>query len=292
MSNVSLSDLELARLEAPGLPDTMLVTKLARRTLDELSAEPPVSPEIVASMRGVARIEEAAIPWAGCLTRGHEGLVITLRSGDGAGRKRFTAFHEIMHTYLPGFALVTQHRCDPDPSPDRARTLQRRLEALCDLGAAEFLFPRSAFRQDTAGRVPTLLLAEQLAERYGASVEATARRLVDMRGPALFLALEQGCRPRGPREEPKLRVQWIHLSGGWPFVPRHKSVPGDSLLARPLSGERVEEAATLTGLAATPIQNARVSAGFYPYADSHGTQHTRVLALITSAHPSRRRRAA
>jgi hypothetical protein len=59
-----------------------------------------------------------------------------------------------------------------------------------------------------------------------------------------------------------------------------------------MTGERVEEAATLTGLAATPIQNARVSAGFYPYADSHGTQHTRVLALITSAHPSRRRRAA
>jgi hypothetical protein len=291
MSTVSLSDLELARLEAPGLPDAQLVIKLARGTLDEISAEPPVSHEIVASMRGVVRIDEAEIPWAGCLARGGGGLVITLRSGDGAGRKRFTAFHEIMHTYLPGFALITQHRCDPDRSPDRASARERRLEALCDLGAAEFLFPHSAFRRDTAGSVPALPLAERLAERYGASVEAAARRLVTMCGPALFLALEPACRPRGPREKPKLRVQWVQLSGGWPFVPRHKSVPADSLLARPLTGERVEETATLTGLAATPIQDVRVSAGFYPYTDGQGTQHMRVLALITPARPSRRRRA-
>jgi hypothetical protein len=292
MSSASLSDLELARREAPGLPDALLVTELARRTLNVLSAEPPVSHEIVASMRGVVRIDEAEIPWAGCLARGPEGLVITLRSGDPHGRKRFTAFHEIMHTYLPGFTVTTQYRCDPDVSPDRSRASARNLEALCDLGAAEFLFPRQAFCEDTAGSVATLPLAEQLAERYGASVKATARRLVTLRGPALFLALEPACRPRGPREEPKLRVQWVHLSGGWPFVPRHKSVPADSLLARPLTGERVEETATLTGLAAAPIQDVRVSAGLYPYTDGHGTQHMRVLALITPARPSRRRRAA
>jgi hypothetical protein len=163
---------------------------------------------------------------------------------------------------------------------------------LCDLGAAEFLFPRLPFREDTAGSVPTLPLAEQLAERYGASVEATARRLVTLRGPALFLVLEPACRPRGPREEPKLRVQWVHLSGDWPFVPRHKSVPADSILTRPLTGERVEETVTLTKLTAVPIQDVRVSAGLYPYTDGHGTEHMRVLALITPTRPSRRRRAA
>lgn len=270
----------------------MLVTELVRRTLDELSAVPPVSHEIVASMRSVVRMDEAEIPWAGCLVSSREGLVITLRSGDPHGRKRFTAFHEIVHTYMPGFTVATQYRCDPDISPDRSRAGGRNLETLCDLGAAEFLFPRLAFREDTAASVPTLPLAEQLAERYGASVEATGRRLVTLRGPALFLALEPACRPRGPREEPKLRVQWVHLSGGWPFVPRHKSVPADSLLARPLTGELVEEATTLTGLAAAPIQDVRVSAGLYPYIDGHGAQHTRVLALITPTHPPRRHRAA
>ena len=292
MSSASWSDLELARLEAPGLPDAVLVTELVRRSLDEVSAEPPVSHEIVASMRGVVRIEEAEIPWAGFLARSDGGLVIILRSGDARGRKRFTAFHEIVHTYLPGFAVMTQYRCDPDLSPDRARTRERRLEALCDLGAAEFLFPRSRFREDTAGSVPTLPLAEQLAEHYDASVEATARRLVALGGPALLLALEPTCRPRGPHEEPKLRVQWVQLNGDWPFVPRHKSVPADSLLARPLTGEHVEETMTLTGLAAAPIKDVLVSAGFYPYADGHGTQHTRVLALITPARRSRRHHAA
>ncbi len=292
MSSAALSDLELARLRAPGRPEASLVTDLARRTLDELSAEPPVNHEIVASMRGIVRIDEAAIPWAGCLVRGRDGLVITLRSSDGRGRKRFTAFHEIIHTYLPGFAVTPQYRCDPVGSPDNARTLGRRLEVLCDLGAAEFLFPRRAFRRHTDGNVLTMRLAEQLAGRYDASVEATARRLVSLRGPALLLAMEPACRPRAPYEDPKLRVQWVYLSGDWPFVPRHKSVPADSVLALPLVGDRVEETATLTGLTATPIQDVRVSAGLYPYADSDGMQHDRVLALITPAGPARRRRAA
>jgi hypothetical protein len=291
MSSTSLSDLELARQQAPGRPEALLVTDLARRTLSELSAAPPVSHEIVASMRGVVRIEEAAIPWAGCLVRAREGLVITLRSGDGRGRKRFTAFHEIMHTYLPGFAVTQQHRCDPGVLPDPRRSRDRRLEALCDVGAAELLFPRSAFRDDTAGTVPTLPLAERLAERYDASVEATARRLVDIRGPALLIALELACRPRALHEEPKLRVQWVHLSGSWPFVPRHKSVPADSLLARPLAGERVEESATLVGLAADPIRDVRISASLYSYTDLDGTPHDRVLALITPVRTARRRRA-
>lgn len=292
MSTASLSDLEQARRQAPGRPEATLVTDLARRTLRELSAAPPVSHEIVASMRGIVRIEEAAIPWAGCLVRARDGLVITLRSGDGRGRKRFTAFHEIMHTYLPGFAVRPQYRCDPDTSPDRGRSRERRLEALCDLGAAELLFPRPAFRDDTAGVVPTLPLAERLAERYDASVEATARRLVGLRSPALLIALEPACRPRALREEPKLRVQWVHLSGSWPFIPRHKSVPADSLLARPLAGERVEESATLVGLTADPIRDVRISASLYSYTDADGTQHDRVLALITPDGTARRRRAA
>lgn len=292
MGSASLSDLELARLQAPGRPDGALVTDLVRRTLDELFAAPPVSHEIVASIRGIVRIEEAAIPWAGCLARGRDGLVITLRSGDGRGRKRFTAFHEITHTYLPGFAVTTQYRCDPSASPEPLGARGRRLEKLCDLGAAEFLFPYSAFREDTANSVPTLLLAERLAERYDASVEATARRLVSLRGPALLLALERTCRPRAPREEPKIRVQWVHLSGDWPFVPRHKSIPADSPLARPADGDRVEESVTLIGLAASPIRDVRVSAGLYPYTDGDGIKHDKILALVTPDRPARRRRAA
>src|SRR5689334_1801264 len=64
-----LSDLERARLESPGEPDANQVVRLARRALAELDMEPPISHVLMASMRGVSRVEEADTPWAGCLVR-------------------------------------------------------------------------------------------------------------------------------------------------------------------------------------------------------------------------------
>lgn len=282
MNNSRLSDLEVARLESPGTPDAQLVIELAQRTLDELAMEPPINHEIIASMRDVAKIEETAIPWAGCLI--HDGcqLVIKLRAGDGPGRKRFTVFHEIKHTFMPGFMTVTQHRCDPATSLDAGRVRDWDLEALCDLGAVELLMPRRLFADDLVGNAPTLDLVEALAERYQASLEATARRVVTLRSaPTLLIALEPGCKPTEPDAEPKLRVRWAQSNGRWPFVPRYKSVPADSPLARPLFGEIVDEAANLAGLAGDVLRDVRISAGLYPYADTQGEQHARVLALIT-----------
>ncbi len=284
MSVAPLSDLELARLESPGKPDAELVIELAQRTLDELRMEPPVNHEIVASMRDITRIEEADLPWAGCLVRDGGGFVIKLRAADTRGKKRFTAFHEVKHTYMPGFALAPQYRCDPATTPDPAHVRDPGLEALCDLGAVELLLPRAAFLNDLAGNSPTLGLAGQLAQRYDASLEATARRIVTLRpAPTLLIALELSCKPSAPHDKPKLRVQWAHGSTDWPFIPRHKSVPPDSILTTPLSGEAVNEVTTLTGLTAAPIGPVHISADLYPYTDDQGDQHMRVLALITPA---------
>lgn len=282
MSLASLSDLELARLESPGKPDAQLVIELAQRTLDELAMEPPVSHEIVASMRDITRIEEADLPWAGCLVRDGDGFVIKLRAADTRGKKRFTAFHEVKHTYMPGFALAPQYRCDPATTPYPAHARDPGLEALCDLGAVELLLPRTAFLNDLAGNSPTLGLADQLAQRYDASLEATARRIVTLRqAPTLLIALEPSRKPSAPHEEPKLRVQWVHGSGSWPFIPRLKSVPAGSILTRPLAGAPVNEDGTVTGLTSTPMGPVHISADLYPYTDDQGDQHMRVLALVT-----------
>ena len=287
MSGVSLSELELARLEHPGKPDAQLVIELAQRTLDELAMEPPVSHEIVASMRDIARIEEADLPWAGCLVRDGDEFVIKLRAADTRGKKRFTTFHEVKHTYMPGFALAPQYRCDPATPPDTAATHDPGLEGLCDLGAVELLLPRKDFLSDLDGNTPTLALAGQFAQRYDASLEATARRIVTLHPtPTLLIALEPSCKPSAPHEEPKLRVQWAHGSNGWPFIPRHKSVPPGSVLTSPLYGEAVNEVGTLTGLTTTPIGPVHISADLYPYTDDQGDQHMRVLALITSVRHS------
>ena len=72
-----------------------------------------------------------------------------VRASDNRERKRFSALHEVKHTYLPGFA-VTQYRCDPSPERDpegrlpahsknwptsaRANCSSRAIEFQADLG--------------------------------------------------------------------------------------------------------------------------------------------------------------
>jgi hypothetical protein len=285
MKTPQLSDLELARLDSPGTPDAQLVIQLAQRTLDELDMQPPISHEIIASMRDIIKIEEDAIPWAGCLVPGPAGLQMTLRVGDCHGKKRFTAFHEVKHTFLPGFSIFTQYRCDPATPLDVSRVRDPDLEALCDIGAAELLFPRAAFHADLAGNARTMQLVEDLADRYDASLEATARHVVLLHPePTMLIALEPACKPSEPYAEPALRVQWAHPNGRWPFVPKHKSVPDDSPFGRALQGEPVDEVTSLATLISPAAERVRVSAGLYPYTDDRGEQHMRVLALITPSH--------
>ena len=273
-----------------GTPDSQLVAELAQDLLQELGLEPPIDHAIVASMRGVITIKEAAIPWAGHLAPGEDGLAITLRAGDTPGKKRFTAFHEVEHTFMPGFSSQPQYRCDPATPVSAIPKRNANVEALCDIGASELLFPRRSFSADLAGNEPTLDLVEQLATRYQGSLEATARRLVTLHPkPALLIGLEPGCTPTRPDAEPALRVRWVHPGrpARLPYVPRHKSVPEGSVFARALSGEHVEESTTLKGLTSTDML-VHVSSRLYPYTDDQGEQHMRVLALIT---PARSRRA-
>ena len=283
MTGLVHSDLEQARRESPGVPDADLVVTLARRAVADLGMPPPVSHVLMASMRGVSRVEEADLPWAGCLMAEDGELVIRLRASDVPGRKRFTAFHEIVHTFMPGFAMVPQYRCDPHfPDDDRGPSSKPAVEELCDLGAAEMLLPRREFLADMAGSAPTIGLASRLATRYEASLEAAARRVVDLHHrPAMLIVLEVAPKPSAPREEPRLRVQLVHAKGSWPFIPRHKSVPEGSPLARPLAGEPVNQACALVGIADVPLQDIHVGAVFAPYTDQAGVEHARVVAMIS-----------
>src|SRR4051794_34047231 len=100
-----LSLLEQARIEAPDVSDDVRVTRLAAGLIEELELEPPINLEMIASWQGVDRIELADIPWAGCLINDDGRLLMKLRRGDSSRRRRFTGFHEIAHTFCPGFRL-------------------------------------------------------------------------------------------------------------------------------------------------------------------------------------------
>jgi hypothetical protein len=176
------------------------------------------------------------------------------------------------------------YRCDPTAPLNTTPARNPTIEALCDIGAAELLFPRAPFCDDLAGNAITFDLVEQIADRYDASLEATARRVVSLHSQgALLIVLEPACRPTAPRELPLLRVRSIQASGGWPYVPRHKSVPDDGVFGRALQGEVVDEIASLGNLTNPRIAQAYVSARRYPYLNDQGEQHMRVLALITPA---------
>lgn len=284
MNSSLLSDLDIARLESPGARDASLVRKLARETVRELQLQAPVDPALVASYRGIARIEEVNQPWAGCLTTKDDETVARVRASDGRRRKRFTALHEVKHTYLPGFA-VTQYRCDPTPggtSRSPLRTDGPDLERLADIGASELLFPHNEFIADVAGNRIDFDLVDDLAEHYDASLVATAIRTVTLAPDDTFLlCVEPGTKPTAPIDEPVPRIQWSATSGDWPHLPRFKSIPDGSPIHRAFVGELVDEITDLNDLTRSPINHVDISCRLYPYVDHQGQHHDRVLCIAT-----------
>lgn len=161
-------------------------------------------------------------------------------------------------------------------------TRDRHIEQLCDIGASELLFPADAFRADMVGQPPTLTTVQTLAERYDGSFEATARRYASLSDvPTMLIGLELATAPRNPTAAPALRVQWVHATQRWPFIPQHKSTPDHSPFGRALAGEIIDEIADITEPACQPLNGVRISAQACPYTDSQGQRRERVMALLT-----------
>jgi len=272
MKNIQLSLFEqLSRVE-PALSDEDVVRRLCEDLLDESDARPPVNATLLASLRGIARVERRLQPWAGVLAPDGDGLVVGVRATDGVERQRFTILHEAGHTLLPGFAESRQYRCDRPKSRD---------EELCDIAASELLLPRRFFLPDLRDAPPGLDGVEELASVYRASIEATALRAVDLdAGRAMLLVLRVTHKPseRGHEDtcEPKLRLSWAHGKGQWPYLPKAKSADDGSPFMRAHDGELVDEVGTLGDLAGGDSGRVMISARRYG-------NDGRVLALVRPA---------
>ena len=275
--NMSDSLLATRRKANPGVTDLDHVVGLAADTIEELALTPPIDLNIVASYFGISRVTVEEIPWAGCLLV-TDGLVeIRLRITDGPARRRFTGFHEVTHTFMPGFRLVPQFRCDPQP----AKASRDEVEILCDAGASEFLMPTAFFPGDLLAGAFGIDLLEELADDYDASLEATAHRMVDFwPEDVAFLSLELRNKPRDrPDAEPALRVNTMRGSGAFPWVPRHKSLEIGSL-ADTTDGAIVDEHLEHINLVGHDLGPGHLVAKPYPFADQEGNMRQRVLALI------------
>jgi hypothetical protein len=237
LPNEQLSLLDELRLEAPELSDRDAVIVACERLLREAEAEPPISVELLASLRGIVKIVEQDQPWSGVLAPTGNGFLVSVRASDGYERQRFTICHETAHTFFPGFHQARQFRCNERKT---------RLEQLCDAAASELLLPRSYFNADLEAAPLDFDTIEELSAKYEASIEATALRLVDLSEsePLALLALRERHKPaeRGKEDqfEPRLRLDYCHSSGRWPFAPPHKSVDDDSPLVAALNGEYVD----------------------------------------------------
>lgn len=108
-----LSLLEQSRLSHPRLSDEEHVALIAADVVRDVDEHPPIKLEVVASYRDIAEIKVEPMSWAGSLTPEPRGFVIRLRAGDSQRRRRFSGFHEVSHTFLPGFADAPQFRRQP-----------------------------------------------------------------------------------------------------------------------------------------------------------------------------------
>lgn len=279
---MQLSLLDEHRLRFPSCTDAEHVERISAVTIEVLGERPPVSLDVVASFRDIGDIRLVPMRSSGSLTPERGGLVMRLRAGDGERRRRFTGFHEIGHTFQPGYRLVSHERCG---YPSFARRVRDDPEALADIAAAELLLPRAFFIGDVRACSFGVDALNELADKYEASIHATAYRFVRFwPEDTLLLLLEPGLRKEEEGRvdaKEKLRIRSTSWSGeDWPWVPRNKSASADGPLARALAGELVQDRTTLRELGLGDDRPLEVSAQLMPYSDRDGALRQRVFALL------------
>ena len=147
-------------------------------SLDSLHT--PVNLNALAEKFGVSSIEVDTISSEAILVPLASGYKIILKKSESPGnftRQRFSLAHELGHLLLREIGYgselnpKTMHRNHKNRSDE---------EQICDQIAAEILMPRVAFTADASVSGWSLGSLDSLAKVYGASVPATARRMVDL----------------------------------------------------------------------------------------------------------------
>lgn len=254
---------ELVR--STGAIDAPAAIRLKARELIELHVASfgaptlPIKLEVLASLRGIGRSDELPLhsPDAELVPDGTGGVTMRVNPDRPDTRQRFSVAHEISHTFFPDYTTKAWCRTD---SRFRDRTNpDEYLEMLCDIGAAELLFPRPWFSQDAAAVADASGLV-QLATTYHASREATMRRYAETSSEsvaAVFLTWKLkptqkatiGQKDQGnlfgvtPEQEVRdalrLRIEYTAMSEAFKadghFLPKDKSVENEGPLYRAAS---------------------------------------------------------
>lgn len=101
-----------------------------------------------------------------------DGFRMVLSESAPATRRRFTEAHELCHTFFYEFVPEIKFRAH------RTDALEERL---CNFGAAALLIPEGDLRERVESHPACLGTLEELAGRYGVSMEATFLRIRGLR---------------------------------------------------------------------------------------------------------------
>jgi len=168
-----------------GAPDAKAAVRLKARELISLYVatfgEPvmPIDVDVLASLRGISRSEEPPVhsPDAELVPDGTGGVTMRVNLDRPDTRQRFSVAHEISHTFFPDY--TTKVWCRTDARYRDRTNPDELLEMLCDIGAAELLFPHPWFSTNAFSVASGRDLAG-LAATYRASREATVRRYAEV----------------------------------------------------------------------------------------------------------------
>lgn len=253
-------------------------------------AGPPFDLEVLASIRGIKVRAGGADLAQDALIRpvGLEEFEILYNPSAASTRRNFSIGHEISHTFFPDCADSVhyrgqRHACDPE----------KPVEQLCDVGASELLMPIPEFEEEARAGGVSVATIEQLRQRYVASYEAVAIRMVTLDiVPCAAVVLTLRLKPTEYRQlslpsmggpEPRLRVDFMVSSStsGLARIPKHKSIPDTSCVYETLGGAPDETVVVAEGrerwLAGTvQLPPCRIEAMALPW---NGYQ-ARALALL------------
>ncbi|MCA9013298.1 MAG: ImmA/IrrE family metallo-endopeptidase [Planctomycetaceae bacterium] len=219
----------------------------------------PISVDVLASLRGIGRSEVAPVhsPDAELVPDGQGGMTMRVNMDRPETRQRFSVAHEISHTFFPDY--TTKEWCRTDARYRDRQNAEDSLEMLCDIGAAELLFPQPWFSRD-ATAVTDASGIISLASTYHASREATIRRYTETSPDsvaAVFFTWKLKPTQMGTvgnpnqgnffgisaddelREARRLRIEYSVASESFKadghFLPRDKSITKDGPIYRAAS---------------------------------------------------------
>lgn len=184
------------------MPVALSPVYYARQLRHQLKLTGPVDLNLVADRLNIRIFDEALDAEGFLIQKGNEARIIINSSIGYETRKRFTIAHEIGHFYMPHHQ-ESIFRC-------LARDIQsycsdRKMENEANEFAAEFLLPAQELEKRLL-QPPTLDTVKEISDIYGASLTATAVKVVQLTCEKVAVVLSESG-----------EIKWFRKSESFPY---------------------------------------------------------------------------